>query len=65
MAQEEKKLKCKMSTFQTPLTFNEWAVMYNVGGLYKEPTPFFQGNIKPSEVKEETPFQALVNFLLK
>jgi hypothetical protein len=65
MENQENKLKCKMSTFKSPLTFNEWASMYNVGSMYKEPTPFFQGNIKPSEVKEETPFQALVNFLLK
>jgi hypothetical protein len=65
MENQENKLKCKMSTFKSPLTFNEWASMYNVGSMYKEPTPFFQGNIKPSEVKEETPFQALINLLLK
>lgn len=65
MENQERKLKCKMSTFQTPLTFNEWAEMFKVGSLYKEPTQYFQGNIKPCEVRPETPYQALVNFLLK
>jgi hypothetical protein len=65
MAQEENKLKCKMSSFSSPLTFNEWAEMFKVGSMYKEPTPYFQGNRKLCEVKEETPYQALINFLLK
>ena len=65
MENQENKLKCKLSTFETPLTFNEWASMYNVGRMYREPTPYFQGNTKPCEVRSETPFQALINFLLK
>lgn len=39
----EKKLKVKLSTFQTDLTFNEWCERYNVGGLYQEPTRYFTG----------------------
>ena len=65
MENQENKLKCKLSTFETPLTFNEWASMYNVGRMYREPTPYFQGNTKPCEGRSETPFQALINFLLK
>jgi hypothetical protein len=40
----ERKLKVKLSTFQTPLTFNEWVLKYNVSRDYVEPTPYFQGN---------------------
>jgi hypothetical protein len=39
----EKKLKVKLSTFQTDLTFNEWCERYNVGRLYQEPTRYFTG----------------------
>lgn len=42
----EKKLKCKMSTFQTDLTYNEWAEQFNVSGAYVEPTPYYTGNSK-------------------
>jgi hypothetical protein len=40
----EKKLRVKMSTFQTSLTFNEWVDKYNVSSGYIEPTKYFQGN---------------------
>ena len=40
----EKKLRVKMSTFQTTLTFNEWVDKYNVSSGYIEPTKYFQGN---------------------
>jgi hypothetical protein len=40
----EKKLRVKMSTFQTTLTFNEWVDKYNVSRGYIEPTKYFQGN---------------------
>ena len=40
----ERKLKVKLSTFQTPLTFNEWVTKYNVSKDYVQPTPFFQNN---------------------
>jgi hypothetical protein len=39
----EKKLKCKMSTFQTPLSFNEWVERYRVSSQYVEPTKYFTG----------------------
>jgi hypothetical protein len=65
MENQENKLKCKTSKFESPLTFNEWAEMFQVGSMYREPTPYFQGNTKPCEVRSETPFQALINFLLK
>lgn len=41
---ETKKLKCKMSTFKSELSFNEWSEKYNVGRGYVEPTKYFQGN---------------------
>lgn len=40
----ERKLKVKLSTFQTPLSFNEWVMKYNVSRDYVEPTPFFKNN---------------------
>ena len=42
----EKKLKIKSSTFQTPLSFNEWVVKYKVSSQYVEPTKYFTGNFK-------------------
>lgn len=39
----EKKLKVKLSTFQTDLSFNEWCERYNVGSRYVEPTKYFTG----------------------
>ena len=44
----EKKLKIKSSTFQTPLSFNEWVVKYKVSSQYVEPTKYFTGNWKNS-----------------
>ena len=41
----EKKLKVKLSTFQTPLTFNEWAKEYKVSSMYTETTPYYTGNL--------------------
>lgn len=40
----ERKLKVKLSTFQTPLSFNEWVQKYNVSRDYVQPTPFFKNN---------------------
>ena len=42
--ENQKKLKVKLSTFQTPLTFNEWVKQYNVSRDYVEPTKYYQGN---------------------
>ena len=42
--QEEKKLRVKLSTFQTDLSFNEWVEKYNVSRDYIEPTKYYQGN---------------------
>jgi len=39
----EKKLKVKYSTFQTPLSFNEWVEKYKVSSQYQEPTKYFTG----------------------
>ena len=39
----EKKLKVKYSTFQTPLSFNEWVERYKVSSQYQEPTRYFTG----------------------
>jgi hypothetical protein len=41
----EKKLRVKLSTFQTPLTFNEWAEEYKVSSMHTEQTPYYQGNL--------------------
>ena len=40
---EQKKLRCKMSTFQTDMSFNEWVRAYGVGSQYVEPTRYFTG----------------------
>ena len=42
--ENQKKLKVKLSTFQTPLTFNEWVKQYKVSRDYVEPTKYYQGN---------------------
>jgi len=42
--ENQNKLKVKLSTFQTPLTFNEWVKQYNVSRDYTEPTKYYQGN---------------------
>jgi hypothetical protein len=41
----EKKLKVKLSTFQTPLSFNEWVTRYKVSSQYVEPTQYFTGHL--------------------
>jgi hypothetical protein len=41
----EKKLKVKYSTFQTPLSFNEWVERYKVSSQYQEPTKYFTGQL--------------------
>lgn len=48
----EKKLKCKMSTFQTTMTFNEWAEHFKVGSKYDEPTNHYQGNANNENIIE-------------
>ena len=45
MENQEKKLRCRMSTFQTDLSFNEWVQKYKVSHGYIEPTKYFQGNV--------------------
>lgn len=44
MENQETKLKCKMSTFKTDLSFNEWVQKYKVSHGYIEPTKYFQNN---------------------
>ena len=41
----EKKLKVKLSTFQTPLSYNEWVTRYKVSSQYVEPTKYFTGHL--------------------
>jgi len=65
MNQEEKKLRVKLSTFQTDLTFNEWVEKYGVSRRYIEPTKYFQGNPSSGFVPLEvsiSPFERLANF---
>ena len=63
--QEEKKLKVKLSTFQTDLSFNEWVAKYNVSSNYQEPTKYFQGNpgagIQPMVTLNENPIVKFFN----
>ena len=40
----KKNLKVKLSDFETPLTFNEWVVKFDVSRDYVEPTKYYQGN---------------------
>ena len=42
--ENQEKLKVKLSQFETPLSFNEWVVKYNVSRDYIEPTKYYQGN---------------------
>jgi len=62
---EEKKLRVKLSTFQTPMTFNEWSDKFGVSSKYIEPTKYFQGNpssgFEPLEVSI-SPIERLINF---
>lgn len=63
METQEKKLRCKMSTFQTDLSFNEWVAKYNVSNRYIEPTKYFQGNASsgftPLDEKKEPIFKRI------
>lgn len=65
---EEKKLRVKLSTFQTDLTFNEWVEKYGVSSGYAEPTKYFQGNpscgVQPTLVgTHQNPVVKLFNLL--
>lgn len=51
---EEKKLKCKMSTFQTDMSFNEWVRAYGVSSQYIEPTKYYQGNANSIRITMDT-----------
>ena len=51
---EEKKLKCKMSTFQTDMSFNEWVRAYGVSSQYIEPTKYYQGNAGSVRITMDT-----------
>jgi hypothetical protein len=55
MSNQENKLRVKLSTFKTELTFNEWVEKYNVSRDYIEPTKYYQGNnssgYKPLELQ--------------
>lgn len=62
---EEKKLRVRLSTFQTDLTFNEWVEKYGVSSGYHEPTKYFQGNPSSGFVPLEvsiSPIERLINF---
>lgn len=50
----ERKLKVKLSTFQTSLTFNEWVEKYNVSSGYIEPTKYYQGNAGSPRITMDT-----------
>lgn len=50
----EKKLKVKTINFESPLTFNEWVVKYNVSRYYVEPTKYFQGNPNSPKITMDT-----------
>ena len=51
---QENKLKCKMSTFQTDMTFNEWVKEYGVSSQYVEPTKYYQGNANSFKISMDT-----------
>jgi hypothetical protein len=51
---EEKKLKCKMSTFQTDMSFNEWVRAYGVSSQYVEPTKYYHGNVGSPKITMDT-----------
>ena len=53
----ERKLKVKLSTFQTSLTFNEWVEKYNVSSGYIEPTKYYQGNAGSPRITMDTKFE--------
>lgn len=41
---EQKNLSVQLSTFEKPLTFNEWSEKLGVSSRYIEPTKYFKGN---------------------
>ena len=57
---EEKKLKCKMSTFQTDMSFNEWVRAYRVSSQYIEPTKYYQGNAGSVRITMDTKMEHMV-----
>lgn len=58
-------LRVKVSTFQTDLSFNEWAEQFNVGSAYVEPTKYFQANpMKIQEQPQETFVDTMIRLLL-
>ena len=58
---EEKKLKCKMSTFKTELSFNEWVEKYNVSSDYIEPTKYYQGNAGSVRISMDTKMEFITS----
>lgn len=58
---EENKLRCKMSTFQTDMSFNEWVKEYGVSSQYVEPTKYYQGNANSLRITMDTRME-LINF---
>ena len=50
----ENKLKCKMSTFKTDMSFNEWVREYGVSSQYVEPTKYYQGNANSIRITMDT-----------
>lgn len=58
---EENKLRCKMSTFKTDLSFNEWVEKYNVSSNYIEPTKYYQGNAGSIRITMDTKME-FINF---
>lgn len=52
--ENQNKLKVRLSTFQTPLSFNEWVDKYKVSSAYVEPTKYYQNNASSgyTEAKE-------------
>ena len=66
MENQENRLRVKLSTFKSDLSFNEWVEKYNVSRDYVEPTKYFQGNnssgYKPLGIEEhQNPLVKLLN----
>ena len=51
--ENQKKLRVKLSTFQTPLSFNDWVNKYNVSRDYVEPTKYYQHNASSGYTQAE------------
>lgn len=58
---QKNKLRCKMSTFQTDMTFNEWVKEYGVSSQYVEPTKYYQGNANSFRITMDTKME-FINF---